>query len=170
MNKHITKFKQRFDNISIQANFQDIKERINYKDYQINQKERIHKLIYLSPVLIIIIMALVIIPIVINQDTSPASKDLSYEELLKYEVKLDSYSNDVKVEDSKIRIDYPMMVKGCNLSNSLNFNTNWDVYDNGNILDKDNIALNLGTNNYTIRLYKLNQVSKVYDLEIQVGE
>lgn len=157
------KFFQEFDNIKLNNNFNQIKDNIYIKELDIETKKP--NLSFLYPIFLALLIVALIIPISISISTNKKIDDFK-----NYEVSLKSYSEDVSLNDQDIYINYPMMVNSCNLEEELEFNSNWEIFSNGKKVDKQSLNLDLGSQQYELYLYKLNQVVTVYNLNIQVGD
>jgi len=165
-----TKVEQRFinsiDNIQFNNKFDDIKNQIKIKNYEVSKRKFNFK--PLIPALSVLLLALIILPMsfIINNKTK--EKDVS--EFRNYKVEMKSHSDSVELSDTNIYINYPMMVNACNLEKELSFNSIWDIYQDGKVVDKSHLDLSLGEQTYDLYLYKLNNVEKVYKVNIQVGD
>lgn len=172
MSKLKSTFNSKIDSINITPNFSDIKGKINYKaSLNVNIKKNnynIYKFCISS--LSLVVSCVFICLVILKTDGSSFDKRL-LQDLKNTEMKLESKNQRVRVSDENIYISYPMVACGCNLEEELEFtSSNWEVYKDGKIQDKNNLNLEYGHNNYEIILYKLNEVEKDYNLEITVGE
>lgn len=172
MSKLKSTFKNKIDNINITPNFNDIKGKINYKaSLNVNIKNsnfNISKLCISS--LSIVLSCIFICLVIFKVETSPINRRLS-KDISNSVMKLEKIEDNVTVNNDNIHISFPMVACGCNLDDELEFtSSNWEVYKDGIIQDKNNLSLEYGTNNYEIILYKLNEVAVDYNLEITVGE
>ena len=172
MNKLKSKFKSQFNQINVTSNFNEIKHQINYKNiHKINIKRTNINIsrICLSSFSLILCICLICFMAIRQNDNKEFDK--LYKDITNSNLKLEKVNESVRVSEDNIYINYPLAAIGCNLAEELEFTSdNWQVYKDGEIQDKNNLNLNYGANNYEIRLYKLNEVTEDYNLEITVGE
>ena len=172
MRKLKSTFKKRIDNINITPNFNDIKNKINYKaSLNVNVKnKKINIPRFCISSLSIVLSCVFICVVILRTNNSPINQQL-FKDITNASLKLEKTEDNVIVNDQLIHISYPMVACGCNLEEELEFTSNnWQVYKDGQLQDKNNLSLEYGLNNYEIVLYKLNEVALDYDLEITVGE
>ncbi len=166
MNNIKNKFNESFDNITINSDFSKIKNQLNFKPTIKESKRSLKPLIFtLAPLTLIL---LVMIPLLINGFTK--ENEPSYQDLMNYEIHLDTISSNTSIENNNINIILPMMFNECNLLKNIDVNSNYEVLQNGKVLDKEHLNLNLGDNNYDVIVYRLNQISDIYKLSITVGK
>ncbi len=86
------------------------------------------------------------------------------------EMKLVSWDDDVYLLGETIYIDYPMLTTKCNIESKLTFtDTYWEVYSDNIQIDKANIPLSFGVNNFTIYEKTVGDDKRLYNLNILVG-
>ena len=171
MNKIKKKFKESYNNITINPDFSKIKNQIEYRS---NLKEEKNK--GLIPTFISISFSLLLIVtfslIIVNKNQTNNTSDLSdvnYQDFVNYQVTF-TPKNDAIMQNDKINIDLPMMYNAYNFNDEIDANTSWDVFKDGVKQDKDHLDLKLGNNNFNVVVYKLNKVDKTYQLNINVGK
>lgn len=165
MNITKTKFNESFDKITINSDFNDIKNRLNFSPNIENKKRNIKPLIYsLLPLLIIAL----IVPLLINGFSK--QNEPKYADLMKYSVEVNKTTSNTEINDEDINITLPMMYNECNLDENINVNSRYLVFKDGVEQDKEHLNLSLGDNLYEVVVYKLNNASTKYNLNIMVGK
>ncbi len=170
MNKTKKQFIKQIDQINLNVEFNQIKNQINYNK-ALNIKKPINKkrnlIISLSSISFACACIILSFVLIINNNIN----NKAYLDIANKELKLEKQSESVIVENENIYINYSMMAIGCDLTDELEFTyDNWQVYQNGKIIDKEHVDLNIGLNEYEIKLFRLNEVEEDYKLEIRVGE
>lgn len=82
-----------------------------------------------------------------------------------------SWDADIDLIGNQIYYDLPMLYNSCDLTEVLNFSVNsWNVYDGTTLLNKEQVPLSYGTNDFTIELSRFNTESVAYNITVNVGQ
>lgn len=82
-----------------------------------------------------------------------------------------SWDEKVELIGNQIYYDLPMVYNSCDLTEVLNFSVNsWDVYDGTTLLNKEEVPLSYGANDFTIELSRFNTESVAYNITVNVGQ
>lgn len=164
------KYKQQFINrtnemIPTHQSYMDIKDQVIYpKQELIENQNHLFRRYILAPVIVIVF--LVTLSFFLTTEKQNRQIDQSQKEVLNapLEVKVDNM-----ISDDDIQINFPLMYTGCDLTTHISTNANWDIYDNGQLIDKHLINLSKGIQTYQICFYRGNKVIKTTNIQISVG-
>ena len=146
--------------------YTNIKDQVIYpKAEAIEPRSHIFRRYILAPV--VVVLVLVTLSFFLTNEKSRKQVEQSQKEVLNapLEVKVDDAINN---ED--ILINFPLMYTGCDLTHHISTNANWDIYENGKLVDKHLVNLSQGTKTYQIRFYRGNKVLKTSNIQINVGQ
>ena len=81
-----------------------------------------------------------------------------------------SWDEHVDLFGTNIFYELPMFYNSCDLTEVLNFSVNsWNVYDGTELVDKEDVPLNYGTNDFVIELSRFNSEPVSYNITVNVG-
>ena len=166
MNKYKQQFINRTNSIMpSDATYSKIKDQVIYpKQEALETKNHIFRRYILAPV--VVIVALVTLSFFLTTEKQNKQIIASEKEVLNapLEVKVDNTES-----SDDIQISLPLMYTGCDLTNHITTNANWDIYLNGKLIDKHLVHLTKGIQTYQIKFYRGSKVIKTSNIQISVG-
>lgn len=145
--------------------YEVIKDQVVYPKEEMKEPKKYFFVRFaLAPVLVV--MLLVFVSFGLSREKEQKALVKAEKEVLNapLEVKVDE-----QLSDSDIYINYPMMYTGCDLTNRISSNANWDLYENGKLVDKHGLSLSRGVRTYQIKFYRGDKELKSCNIQIKVG-
>lgn len=83
---------------------------------------------------------------------------------------LKSWNADVDLIGNQLYYDLPMVYNSLDLTSILNFSVNsWNVYEGNTLVDKEEVPLSYGSNDFKIELCRFNEQPVAYNITVNVG-